>query len=92
MVTKPATQLDGTPAQELLMQQNHAIMAVHLAISMLQEAAPNRRDCRPAASFNLALDEHLSRVARLETVMEELKEIARYLVGSTGISLPTDPR
>lgn len=78
---KPTINLNGTNAKDLLDQQLNAIWALRTAISTLQDASPNGRDYQtmPRGTIDLAVAGHRERLARLESVMTELEEIAEHI-------------
>ena len=65
-VTKPTINVNGTSAKELLDQRIATINALRYAISTLQAAAPNGRDCQtaPLDAFAAAINEPRSRLLR----------------------------
>jgi hypothetical protein len=81
MITKPTINLNGTPPRVLLEDHLAAIEALRFAISTLIAAAPNARDYQtaPGSTFLAAMSEHRMRLARLETVMGELEQIAEHI-------------
>ena len=82
MITTPTININGTSARALLEQHLTAIEALRAAITKVQEAAPNGRDYQtaPANSFSHAQQEHRRRLSRLEDVIDELEQIAEYIV------------
>lgn len=80
MTTKPTTNPHGTSPRALLDKQLLAIDAMGLAISALALSAPNARDYQTAAPdvFARAVNEHRRRLARLESVINELKGLAKF--------------
>lgn len=82
-VIKPTINLNGTSPRELLEQQLLAIEALRAAISSVQATAPNGRDYQTAlpGTLYLASQGHADRLARLESVLIELEEIAEHVSG-----------
>ena len=81
MVTKPTVNPNGTSPGELLEQHELAISGLRSAISTLAAAAPNCRDYQIATpdAFASATNEHRDRLARLESVMDELEQLAEHI-------------
>jgi hypothetical protein len=83
MTTMPTINAKGTPPIELLEQYELAINAMRSAISTVAAAAPNARDYqvanRPAEMLAVAQNEHRDRLARLESVMDELEELTEHI-------------
>jgi hypothetical protein len=84
IIIKPTININGTSARELLEQQVTAITTLRAAISTVQAAAPNGRDYQTAlpGMFHLAQVGHADRLARLESVMSELEQIAEHISDS----------
>jgi hypothetical protein len=80
MVTKPTINLNGTSPGELLEQHLPAINGLRSAISTLRAAAPNARDYQTERldAFALAMNEHRDRLARRESVMDELARFSPW--------------
>lgn len=74
----PSVHLNGTSKQELLNQYRNAYHDIATAIRTLQQACPHGRDyyLQPAGSYEQARIEHVKRLARLESVQDELEAIA----------------
>lgn len=75
----PTVHLNGTSKGELLRQLQEAGHAVLLARDAVCQAAPNARDyyVQPEdGAYNRARDEHYARIQRLQSVYDELSEIA----------------
>jgi len=72
-VITPTVHLGGTARQSLLDQFMEAGHALSLALSKMQDACPNGRDyyLRGLPAFEAAVQEHESRVARVQSVMAE---------------------
>jgi hypothetical protein len=79
MVTKPTINLNGTSAKQLLEEHLLAIDAMRTAISTHAMTAPYGRDYQPTGAFAQAQLEHTSRRERLESVISELEQIAKYI-------------
>lgn len=73
-ITVPTVHINGTGANDLLSQYEHAFSAVTDAIRAVTEAAPHGRDyyVHGPDAYQAARNEHLDRVRRLQTVAEEL--------------------
>ena len=74
----PTIHLNGTSKDELLDQTLTAADAINVAIRALVNASPNARDYYPQGNgaYGIARDEHLSRLNRLQDVLQELSDIA----------------
>jgi hypothetical protein len=72
-VIAPTVHLGGTSRQDLLDQFMEAGHALSLALSKMREAVPNGRDYTTGGwdELALAMHEHSSRVARVQSVMDE---------------------
>jgi hypothetical protein len=81
MVTMPTINHNGTSLVELLEQHELAIAGLRSAISTLAAAAPNARNyqTRNPGTFERAQNEHRDRLARLESVMDELEQLAEHI-------------
>ena len=76
MVTKPTINLNSTSPGT-----SSPINGLRSAISTLRTAAPNARDYQTERldAFALAMNEHRDRLARLESVMDELEQLAESI-------------
>jgi len=74
----PSIHMNGTSAESLLESLLEAYSAVNKAVDAVAAAAPNARDYYPQGdnAFVEAREEHRSRLERLQSVQEELMEIA----------------
>jgi len=74
----PTIHMNGTSAESLLKALSEAYSAVDKAMEAVAAAAPNARDYYPQGdnAFVEAREEHRSRLERLQSVQEELMEIA----------------
>ncbi len=74
----PAVHLNGTSRAELFAGYLAAGQAVREAMTALAGAAPNGRDyyVKSATAFTEAAAEHRSRMARLQSVYDELEQLA----------------
>jgi hypothetical protein len=81
-LTVPTVHLNGTSAANLYEQVLTAGEAVREALDALHGGAPHGRDYYPqgAVAFYAARAEHVSRLARLESVLSELTDIANAIV------------
>jgi hypothetical protein len=77
----PAIDLNGTSPVELLEQHELAIAGLWSAISTLAATAPDARHypARKPGTFQQAQAEHRDRLARLESVMDELEQLAEFI-------------
>ena len=73
----PTIHLNGTSQESLMEALEQASGKVQEAIDALSEVAPNGRDYYPQgeSAINEAVDEHRSRVKRMQAVFDELIEI-----------------
>lgn len=78
---KPTIHLNGTSVKILHEQFSEAYSKVGEAIKSLEETQPNGRDYYPQGEGALkeAMDQYLSRVQRLQSVRDELLELAMVL-------------
>jgi hypothetical protein len=79
--TMPTIHVNGTDPAMILKQHVHAMSLVRGAISAVQDAAPNGRDYYPQgdSAIDTALAAHRARLAKLESVLTELREIAEFV-------------
>lgn len=78
---KPSIHLNGTSKQELLDQYTESAGAVWQAIKTLADNCPNARDyyVQSNDAIKQAIEEHINRLKRLESVHKELMELADYV-------------
>lgn len=78
MVSTPTVHLNGTSREELQNQLQEAIWATENAIRKLANAAPNGRDYYPQGqnAWGRANDEHVARLGKLQSVVDDLEQIA----------------
>lgn len=78
MVSTPTVHLNGTSREELQNQLQEAIWATENAIRKLANAAPNGRDYYPQGqnAWSRANDEHVARLGKLQSVVDDLEQIA----------------
>jgi hypothetical protein len=78
---KPTIHRNGTSRQELLDQVCKASAAIHDAMTALAGATPNGRDyyVQDPGAIKLALEEHDSRATRLQSVLDELQDLAIHI-------------
>jgi hypothetical protein len=78
MTVAPTVHFNGTTASDLIAQLREAYAAIGVASKTLQRAAPHGRDYYPQGdhAFAAARDAHLLRIAKLESVREELLELS----------------
>lgn len=77
----PTIHLNGTSKEQLLTAIVEAHSALLQAEGKLAETAPNGRDfyTQGAVAHTKAMDEHVSRYQRLETVRKELEQLAEEI-------------
>lgn len=77
----PSIHLNGTSKQALLEGYLEAASAVFSAAEALSEAAPNARDYYPQGdnAFKQAQEEHNARLAKLNSVLVELQQLAEHV-------------
>ena len=77
----PTIHINGTPKARLLESTLEIKDAVEDAYSLLRSNGPNSRDYYPQGqeATNKAIQEHCSRLDRIESVMRELQELAEYI-------------
>lgn len=73
----PTIHLNGTSADVLADQLMAAVTAIRDALRKLDDAAPHARDyyLRGNGAFTKEMQEHLSRVERIQSVNRELSKI-----------------
>lgn len=73
----PTLHLNGTSGTDLLDNYDFASQAVRRAIEGLCDARPNPRDYYTQGNdaFRLACEEHNARVAKLQSVLEDVRAI-----------------
>jgi hypothetical protein len=79
---KPTVHLNGTHRRDLYDLYSDAIHAVQLAVAKVQAGGPNGRDYYPQGptAIETALEEHRSRLVRLQAVQAELEAIIEHIV------------
>jgi len=80
-LTMPSVHLNGTSYSGLLNPMERAVEAVGKAVEAVAECAPHGRDyyLQGDEAFAKARSEHLSRISRLQGVLEEVKLCARHV-------------
>jgi len=78
---KPTIHSNGTSRQELLDQVCNAGHAIQDAMTALAKATPNGRDyyVQDPGAIKIALEEHNSQATRLQSVLDELQELAIHI-------------
>lgn len=73
----PTVHMNGTSADYLIEQLKNAYQAINVAVRALAEASPNGRDYYPQGldAVQEAIRQHRLRMAKLDSVREELIEI-----------------
>jgi hypothetical protein len=77
---KPTIHRNGTSGQDLSNKFSDALEAVQSALDHLHESSPNGRDYYPQGghAISQAMAEHQARVSRLESVKDELVQLAQH--------------
>ncbi len=90
-LTVPSVHLNGTSFAGLHDPLVRAGSDIRAAIEALSECAPHGRDyyVQDDRAFAKSRDEHLSRVSRLQSVLDELKVLARQVQKAQDIRLET---
>ena len=84
MTTFPMVHLNGTSREALLEGYIDCVNAVRHAIEVVQKNAPNARDYDyyfVPGTWAAALAQHETRLAKLESVLAELREIGEHVAG-----------
>lgn len=78
---KPTIHMNGSSADVLVEGYAEASSAITTALEKLAAAAPNARDYYPQGddAFEQARMEHFARLARLQSVRDELAELAEHV-------------
>lgn len=82
----PTVHLNGTSRDELLKQLTDASEALDAAYNMLKKANPNGRDYYPQGTDVIykAIEEHMSRLRKIDEVKEEIDELTRRVADPVG--------
>lgn len=74
----PTVHLNGTSKDELIRQHVDVLQALRAAEKALAQACPNGRDyyVQPAGALAKALAAHEARIARVQSLIDEIEEIA----------------
>jgi hypothetical protein len=77
----PTVHLNGTSGEQLREKNLDACHAISKALVALAEASPNARDfyVQGNDAFNKAAKEHQNRWARLQSVYDELSQVAENI-------------
>lgn len=81
-LTMPMIHLNGSGKTNLMEPLMDASSALYEAIEKLQQTVPNARDYyvyTDQSAFRRAMDEHLSRLDRLQSVRQELAMIMEHV-------------
>ena len=81
MTTFPTVHLNGTSREALLEGYIDCVNAVRHAVEVCQKNAPNARDYYLGAGWPAAQTEHEARLAKMESVLAELREIGEHVAG-----------
>jgi hypothetical protein len=81
----PTLHLNGTSKQALTEALDAAARVLHTALGLLNETAPNGRDYYPQGPHALtqAMEEHVSRLERVQTVRAELMAMWEQIEDAT---------
>lgn len=81
-VLKPTIHLNGTSRAQLHTDYRNAAATLRRALNDLAATAPHGRDyyVQSGNAIATAIEQHVSRVQRVESVMKELEEIAVHLM------------
>lgn len=83
VVVKPLIHLNGSSARSLYEQYTAAGTALYAALEKLEDSAPNQRDYYPYpdadAKWNMARAEHQLRLEAIQSVIDELAELAEHV-------------
>ena len=76
----PIVHMNGTSKGALLAQNRKAWDAINDAYAALKQAAPNARDYYPVPGlYPKAIDQHMDRLRRLDSVADELRAEAEAI-------------
>lgn len=80
----PTIHLNGSSREDLLERTTEAGRAVGDALDALERAGPNGRDYYPQGdeAFLRANLEHVDRMRRIRSVLEELRELAEAIANA----------
>jgi len=80
-LVKPTIHLNGTSRTEMLGSYQDACSAISTAMRRVNATCPNGRDYYPQGNDVLAraIEQHVDRVVRLQSVLAELQEIAETI-------------
>jgi len=84
----PSVHINGTPYPELFNPVCNAGVAVREAIEALQETAPHGRDyyLQGNEALQKATSEHLARLEKLQSVLQELQDLAEGISENREVS------
>ncbi len=73
----PTIHLNGTSKEQLTGALSAAYDGLNAAYDLLKQTAPNGRDYYPQGgdAMEMAVDEHMSRLRRIDNVMCEIEQI-----------------
>jgi hypothetical protein len=88
----PTVHLNGTSKKELLNQWRAIYLALATARDTLRESGPNGRDYYPQGpdAIRTAETEHCERLAKIESVMEDLDELSLRVAFPDSIATPEE--
>ena len=79
-ITIPQPVPSGTSGESLYEQYSEALAAVRAAIEVVRRNGPNMRDYYAAGTWSAALEEHESRIMKLQEIADELSYILEWIV------------
>ena len=82
-LTAPTVNLGGTARTELMDRLTEADDALRAAIAAIQATAPNGRDYHPQGPGVIvqATREHRDRLTRIQSVLDEIRQLAESVAG-----------
>ncbi len=88
MAVAPCVHMNGTSADHFIRYYKRAEANLRAALDDMQEVAPNMRDFYVMegggkAQFEMAVDEHLTHVQNLRTLIDDLREIRGSIADQT---------
>jgi hypothetical protein len=76
-IEAPTVHLNGTSKDSLIEPLDASYFLLDEAVKMMKQSAPNGRDyyVKEVDSLSRAMDQHLSRMKRVDDVMKEIEEL-----------------
>jgi len=75
----PTVHLGGTSKNMLLKGYEDCCSAIRVAITILSDQAPHGRDYTQQNDFIWAQEEHIYRISRLHTILDELNRLCHHI-------------